>query len=358
MEWSSASKYNSFNSYKGLTYFEHYKKILGWMDGKNELPPPIEASLDPISACNNKCYYCNSQRYLRDDPPGLKRWGQDYLEDILIDLAKWGVKAWCWGGGGESTLNIRLPGMTKFGTDLGMECGIITNGVNLSDELIDELMLARWIGVSVDSFFPDVYKKVRGTDDCLKVMQNIKKMAERRTKTDICVKVLVLPETIDGMVRTCQIARDLGVQDFHVRPVDLERKDFKTRKQLALDMSKIQKAFEGCHALETDTFHVYTVGHKFTDTLQNKPNNFRCLASPLLAQICTDKRIYVCVDHRLEERFCIGDAHEGIKGWGSKEHRNLLECIDPATECSRCTFREYNLQMEAITEDTMCRNFP
>ena len=358
-EWSEHNKYNSFNSAKGLTFYEHYQKILGWFDGKNELPPPIEASLDPISACNNKCYYCNSQRYLRDAPPGLKRWGRDYLEDILIDLARWGVKAWCWGGGGESTLNIRLPGMTKFGTDLGMKCGIITNGVNLSDELIDELMLARWIGVSVDSFFPDVYKKVRGTDDCLKVMQNIRKMAERRIKTDICVKVLVLPETIDGMVRTCQIARDLGVQDFHVRPVDLERKDFKMAQQLNLDMAKIQDVFAGCHALETDTFRVFTVTHKYDENFHVKHDFKRCLASPLVAQICTNKRLAICVDHRLEPWFEIGDAIDGIHGWGSDAHRELLKSIDPAKDCARCTWSEYNRQMaEVVIEDRMCVNFP
>ena len=85
-EWSQGSRYNSFNSYKGLTYYEHYKKILKWLDGKGELPAPIEASLDPINACNNNCYYCNSQRYLREQPAHLKRWGRDYMEDLLIDL--------------------------------------------------------------------------------------------------------------------------------------------------------------------------------------------------------------------------------------------------------------------------------
>ena len=98
-----------------MTYYEHYKKIVGWLEGKNELPAPIEASLDPISACNNRCYYCNSQRYLEDEPLQLKRWGRDYMEDLLITLSVWGVKGFCWGGGGEATLNIRLPEMTKMG---------------------------------------------------------------------------------------------------------------------------------------------------------------------------------------------------------------------------------------------------
>jgi MoaA/NifB/PqqE/SkfB family radical SAM enzyme len=352
LEWSEQSKYSSFNSYKGLTYYEHYRKIIDWMNDRGSLPPPIEASLDPMNKCNNACYYCNSQRYLRDHPTKLQRWGREFLEDTLIELSMWGVKAWCWGGGGESLLNIRLPGMTKFGTDLGMECGIITNGVLMEGELADELLLARWIGVSLDSADPAVYRKVRGTDDCKRVLRNIEYVAKHRTKTDICVKVLVLPETIDSILYTCKVAKELGVQDFHVRPVDLERKDFKVQQQLNLDMGKIKNIFDECHKLETKDFHVYTIVHKYDENFHVKHDFKQCLASPLVTQICTDSKRYVCVDHRLESRF-------EVKNWGSDEHKALLLGIDPATECARCTWSEYNRQIsECVLEDRLCRNFP
>lgn len=350
MEWSVRTKYNSFNSYKGLTYYENYKKILQWLDGKGELPPPIEASLDPINACNNKCYYCNSQRYLRNEPAHLKRWGRDYMEDLLVALSAWGVKAFCWGGGGEATLNIRLAEMTRMGVLLGMECSIITNGVYMDDELMDALLLSRWIGVSIDSAVPEVYKKIRGTDDCQRVLSNIGKLARKRTKTDICVKALVLPETIDNLVYTCDVVKGLGVQDFHVRPVDLERKDF-AGDRVDFDVEKVNDVFAELHEMGTGNFHVYTVMHKYDKNLHVKHDFDRCLASPLVAQICTDKKYYVCVDHRLEPRF-------EIKGWGSDEHRELLKGIDPHTECARCTWSEYNKQVVAVENDTMCRSFP
>ncbi len=348
MEWSEQSKYNSFNSYKGLTYYEHYKKIVGWFNEENELPPPIEASLDPINACNHRCYYCNSQRYLRDHPANLQQWDREFIRFTLDRLAYIGVKGFCWGGGGEALLNKNLKGMTLYGIDLGMECSIITNGVFLNDELL----LCRWIGVSLDSADPETYRKVRGTDDCLIVLSNIKQLAKQRTKTDIAIKVLVLPETIDTILYTCKIAKDLGVQDFHVRPVDLERKDFKVMRQLNLDMAKIRDIFDMCHKLETPDFHVYTVTHKYDENFHVKHDFKRCLASPLVMQICTDKKIYVCVDHRLEPHF-------EIKEWGSDEHRQLLQRIDPSEECARCTWSEYNRQIEEVViNDQMCRNFP
>ena len=352
MEWSNAARYNSFNSYKGLTYFEHYQKIVGWLQGQNALPPPIEVSLDPVNACNHRCYYCNSQRYLRDKPAHLKRWGRDYMLDLLSDLCGLGVKAFCWGGGGEALLNPRIAEMTRVGVGLGMECSIITNGVIMNDDLVEALLLCRWIGVSLDSAAPEIYRQVRGVDDCAKVLANIQKLTARRTRTDIALKALVLPETIDSLLYTCQIAKDLGVQGFHVRPVDLERKDFVKRQQFNLEMPRIRDIFEACHKLETPDFHVYTVTHKYDGDFHVKHDFSRCLASPLVMQVCTDKKMYVCVDHRLEPRF-------EIKQWGSDEHRKLLQGVNPIKECSRCTWSEYNRQVEeCVLEDRLCRNFP
>ncbi len=350
-EWSKNSKYNSFNSYKGLTYYEHYKKVVGWLEGRNVLPPPIEASLDPINMCNQKCYYCNSQSYLREHPTGFRAWTRQTMEHMLDRMENWGVKAFCWGGGGEALLNANLHGMTAYGVNLGMEASIITNG-SLMEPFIDELILCRWVGISLDSAVPEVYRKVRGIDDCSKVLSNIKKLVFNSDNTDVAVKVLLLPETIDSIVETCKIVRDLGVDDFHVRPVDLERKDYHGPKGVSFDEANVRRTFDKCHALETPDFRVYTVTHKYDDSFKVKHDFNHCLASPLVVQICTDEKMYVCVDHRLEARF-------EIDKWGSDEHRNLLLGIEPCNECSRCTWSEYNRQVqEVVIEDRMCRNFP
>ncbi len=199
---------------------------------------------------------------------------------------------------------------------------------------------------------PEVYKRLRGTDDLEAVFRNIKYLVKHRTKTDIAIKVLIMPETIPSIYETCHTAKTLGVQDFHVRPVDLERKDNQNPQRLELDIPKIQNIFEHCHRMETPDFHVYTVQHKYDDKLHVKHDFTRCLASPLVNQICTDKKSYVCVDHRLEPRF-------EIKEWGSDQHRELLKGIDPMTECARCTWSEYNRQVaECVMEDRLCRNFP
>ncbi len=348
-EWSESNKLNPMNSLKGLVFYEHFKKILGWMDGKNELPAPVEASLDPTNACQQHCFYCSSNQYLNDK--SSKRWGIDYMQELFEHLAEWGVKGYCWGGR-EATLNIRLAEATRYAHTCGLEGAIVTNGIYLPDDLLDALMLLRWIGVSVDSTSPEIYKKVRGTDDCEKVWQNIGRLANKKQKTDVDVRALVLPETIDTLYDTCYRAREVGATCFHSRPADLQRKDLKIAQTLNLNMDRVAEIFDKCHELETKDFHVYTVVHKFDSSFKAVHRFKRCLAAPIVMQLCCNKRKYICVDHRLDARY-------EVKEWGSQQHLDLINSIVPDRDCSRCTWATYNqIISEVVINDSMEINFP
>jgi pyruvate-formate lyase-activating enzyme len=349
VEWTQQNKYNPMNSDKGLTYYEHYKDIVGWMKGDNELPAPIEASLDPTNACNNKCYYCSSNRYLTDHKS--KRWGRDYMQELFEHLATWGVKGYCWGGR-EASLNPRLAEATTYAHTCGLEGAIVTNGVYLSDDLLEAYTLLKWVGVSVDTNDPDVYKNVRGTDDCEKVWANIKRIADKKTTTTLGVRSLVLPETISSLWETSYRAREVGANFIHIRPADLERQDLKIAQTMNLNIPIIKEIFEQCHELETPDFKVFTVTHKYDENFKVKHNFKRCLASPLVAQICTDKKYYLCVDHRMDSRY-------EVKGWGSQQHLDLINSIVPNRDCSRCTWGSYNQQIEEVVIEDRCHlNFP
>ena len=364
MEWRNENKYNSFNSYKGLTYYEHYKKIVAWMEGKGDLSAPVECSLDPVMQCNHNCYYCNSQTYLHNNlakiPP--LNWGE---MNVLINfLAGWGVKGLCFGGGGESTLNSEVPTMINLAHVKGMETALVTNGSMLFDgDLRVSLMTSRWVGISLDAGDAETFKKIRGVDKFNEIIVGISRLVEmkrkEKSKVDIGIKVLLLPENCNKLYDICLLAKSLGVDDFHIRPVDLERKDFKTLQKFDFDIPLVHGQFARCHELETDTFHVYTVMHKYDENFHVKHDFNKCLASPLVIQVCTDRQCYVCVDHRMEGRFRLGSMDNINEWWGSDRHKELVKNIDPHKECSRCTWSEYNRQMEEVVQnDRMCLAFP
>ena len=368
LEWSNKNKYNSFNSYKGLVYYEHYKQVVAWMDGADYLPPPIECNLDPIAECNLNCYFCITQRYLKThrEEVSMRKLPLDYMLKLVDFLAQWGVKGLCISGGGEPTLSLPVWGLCYTAWQRGLDVALVTNATVMEEARLDYLMHCRWIALSVDAADRETYERVKGADKFDEVIGNIYLMAQRKRSigawVDLCFKFLILPENAYSIYQACKLAKNLGVQDFHARPADLERKDIKDAKLLDLDLRLIEEQFAKCHEEETDDFHVYTVTHKFDPELHVKHDFEKCLATPLVIPILTDGNAYLCVDRKMEPEFklgsCYPDPENILKWWGSDKHRELVKSVD-INKCSRCTWSQYNRQIEeAVIKDKMCLSFP
>ncbi|HTY43791.1 MAG TPA: SPASM domain-containing protein, partial [Patescibacteria group bacterium] len=152
------------------------------------------------------------------------------------------------------------------------------------------------------------------------------------------------------------------------RPVDLERKDFNQAMELNYNIEEIQRLFQKCHELEEgENFRVFTIMHKYSPDFRVIHTFKNCVSSPLMLQACSDGNVYVCADHRIEERFKLGshfpNPEEILNVWGSDKHRELLKSIRVNEECGRCTYGEYARQIEELAvgrneEDPMCCDFP
>ncbi|KKL47312.1 hypothetical protein LCGC14_2336820, partial [marine sediment metagenome] len=343
----------SFNSDKGLAYYENYKKILKWLDGDSYLPPPIEVNLDPVMGCNLNCYFCITQNYTRDAK--IKKLPFDYMQKLVYFLADWGVKGLCLSGGGEPTLHQRLPDLIHIAA-LEMDVAVVTNATNV----IPELLTCRWVALSVDAASRETYETVKGKDLFDKVCSNISNLVKQRngSKTDLCFKFLILPENQYEIFDACKLAKALGVQDFHARPVDFERSDIAGARPLPLDIEAIHRQFEQCHEIETDDFHVYTITHKFDTDFHVKCDFSSCLAASLVLPVLTDGNAYICVEHKMEEEYCLGSFDDILNWWGGDRHRQMIKDIIPQRDCSRCIYSSYHQQIEAVKTDSMCLSFP
>ena len=364
IEWKS--KYNSFNSDKGLCYYENYKQIVKWMDG-GTLPPPIEVNLDPFATCNLDCTFCIVQRYIKHhrEELGMKKLPTAYMYRLIDFLSEWGVKGLCISGGGEPTLHNGVWGLPYHALNKGIKTSLFTNGTTLDNPLAEELLWCQWVALSVDAGDRETYARIKGKDWFDKVIKNIGILAElrekRKSNVSLCFKFLILPENVDSLHKACKLAKEIGVQDFHARPADLERKDIGSKK-LQFNSLKIAEEFAKCHEEETEDFHVYTITHKFDPEFHVEHNFTKCLASPLMLPILTDGNAYICPDKKMEQPFKLGSAYpnpeEILTWWGSDEHRELIKSVN-INNCSRCTWCKYNEQIErAVLKDSMCVSFP
>ena len=374
-EWSSKNNLNSFNSMKGLLYSKWYEAIKEWKDGKRTAPlPPIEVSLDPIHACNLMCSHCNAHRYLTDEVilAEGKRMTDEHILNLVKFLGEWGVKAICFGGGGEPTLHTKLGDALELSKSLGVHNSIATNGSCFTPKLIKQAVATcRWIGVSVDSSNAKTYEIGRKANKFDATVGNIAKLVEEANRTkvqcDVSFKFLIFDYNMTEIFEACKLAKNLGVRDFHARPADFRHQGLGEwkKKSGGYDKDVIFEQFEKCRELETDEFRVFTVTHKFNDDFSPRRDFSGCYAAPICMQLCADGNVYFCPDTRHMDHFRIGthypDPKEILNMWGGKKHYDLA--FDPSSMelCgSRCTFSPYNLQCEKLfinDEDPLCWRF-
>lgn len=362
VEWTEP--FNSFNSWKGLLYAEHYKGILN-----GRFLPPIEVSIDPTYSCNVDCVWCNSRRILHRAEKHGQSMTPEHLIRLVGFLIDWGVQGFCYAGGGEPSLHPALWDAMLAVKAGGRQNAIITNGIAVDTYRKQEIAATscRWIGVSLDAATPERYAEVKKTGPKVfnKVLDNIRAIVsiakERGCQCDVAVKYLIHPSNADQIAQACEVARDLGVAHFHARPAASENIEG-LGETLDFPMDVINKQLAQCLEMQTDTFKTFGVRHKFTGSFNLQHGFSRCLSAPLGLQCGADGNCYCCVDWRGCPDFVLGthfpEPERILDFWGSPKHREFLAKVK-VEKCPRCTYGVYARQIEqAVEADAMCTNFP
>lgn len=361
-EWSSP--YNEFNSMKILYFKEQLKAIV---DGK--FLPPILIDIDPSNVCNFDCIWCNAQGIRKQDRNILPT---EHLLKLADFYKEWGVKSACVAGGGEPMIN---PGFAPFIRRLGkngVKSGIISNGSLMNEDNAKAIVEnSSWCGISMDAGSKEVFNKIKNVKDknmFNTVVSNIERLVSIKHKLksnlEVTYKYLVHPYNVKDIYKAVKLAKSLGVNTFHLRPVcwdNLYGQDNKQpisfSKQLDILENEINKASE----LEDENFKFFSVRHKFGEKLERQIKFKKCLATPLVATFGADGNVHLCFDLRGKKEWILckhyPNPREILKVWGSPFHKKLIDSINP-DKCPRCTFNSYNQAIEeAIIEDKMFLDF-
>jgi len=271
-------------------------------------------------------------------------------------LGKWGVKAICFGGGGEPTLHSALPEAIMLTRKVGMEASVATNGTLFTDELIRSLTYCKWVGISMDAGTPETYKLTRNQNLFYVTLENMSKLV-MAGGCDVAFKFLIMPSNQHEIYKACKIAREIGVRDFHARPADFRHQGMGElqKKENEFDIKSIKEQFEQCHRLETDDFRVFTIIHKFNEDFSPRKDFSQCYGAPLCIQLCADGNIYLCPDQRHQEEYRLGihypDVENIKKVWGNDKHKRLVFGNTPEKCTTRCTFGVYCRMCEQVFMD-------
>lgn len=358
-EWAQKDKFNSFNSWKGLLYADWYKAI-----AKGEFLPPIEASFDSIHTCNLACQHCNAHQIMTRD-----RMPDDHMINLLHFLGEWGVLAVCFGGGGEPLLHTKLHDAIMEAHNLGMKTSIITNGTLMRGKILNALKVCQWVGISVDAGTPETFLKLKGKDLFKDVIDNIAAAVKVSGSCEIAYKFLISSLNQGEIYDACKLAREIGVRDFHARPMDFHHQGMGEELDGRLsnvDVGLINDQMAACHELETEDFRVFTITHKFSSEFTQLKRRFsQCYCTPLLIQLCANGKVYFCVDQRHVEKYELGSHYPNPEAildfWGGEKHVKMAtEGGVPAVCKTRCTFGAFAEQCERLfvnDDDPMCWKF-
>jgi MoaA/NifB/PqqE/SkfB family radical SAM enzyme len=365
LEWKKHYEFNSFNSWKGLLYSEWYKAIVA-----GKFLPPIEASVDLAHACNLNCKHCNASRYLRGSyHVKNKIMDKTHALNLISFLADWGVKGFCFGGGGESTLNPALQDCVLKAKSKNKSVALITNAVSMDKNLIDTLAVcSRFVGCSIDAATPESYFKGKGADCFSNAISNmtqlVKKVKDYRSNCDISYKFLIFSYNQHEIYDACKLAKEIGVKDFHARPADFSHQGMKDKSNVEYDINLVNEQLEKCRELESEDFRVFTITHKFDNQYKPRRDFCNCYAMPVLIQCCADGNVYACLDQRMNKSYLLGSHYPNpqniLNFWGGEKHKELVFGNTPKKCSTRCTIAPYNRQCEflfANNNDPMCWEF-
>lgn len=172
----------------------------------NEPQPPFKLVLTPTDRCNLNCFYCpnfvarKNQRFNMGDEITDDEW-----LNVIDEGVKFGVRQWCFLGGGEPLLRreLILPALEKMNKGskvIDME--IITNAALFTEEIIRGLIKTceenvrygeEHAAIQVTTSIPGMgktYQEITGVDLFEKATNNIKLICELKKKTKLKYPVI------------------------------------------------------------------------------------------------------------------------------------------------------------------------
>jgi len=154
---------NKLNKYTstGVKFMRHKEAIE--LCRESGMATPISLQVAPTSKCNLKCSFCsNVNRTTHESLDPEKLCG------FIRELSYRGLKTVEWTGGGDPTMYEHIRDLILFTKGLGLEQGLITNGILLgkvlSQNALDSLS---WVRISMNclDYIPTGFKipKIKGT---------------------------------------------------------------------------------------------------------------------------------------------------------------------------------------------------
>lgn len=336
-------------NYEGQLFNQHGDFLRDIMSGK--VVPPLHFEFLPTERCNHHCVWCVGGD--REDMANKNELPEEDMIKVIEELSDYGVEGIVRFSGmsGEPLVNKGTLPAIRRGVDLGLNLGLITNGILLNERAHDFLSGSTYVSVSLDAGSMETMNKLKGHNDNTfeRIVANIAGLADfkRRNKEKfrLTVGYLLHPGNYKEIVKATSIVKDTGADIIQFKvPFGNGIKPF--------TKDKVKKVYELIQAAKQYDDAGFKVVPMQTVTEQEKelvgqlpePCFSKCYAQFINSVVGADGNVYSCVHYYYNQRVSdvsgepIGNIHnQSFKEiWESDKRKRLIEGIDPSKHCNRC----------------------
>ena len=246
---------------------------------------------------------------------------------------------------GEPLLNPATAPAITSSIQHGFEVGLVTNGTLLTEDLIETLMEATYIHISLDAASADTYMKMKGAERVTfeTVICNIEKLVAlkklKKSKLQITLGFVLLPQNYYELPNFIRMAKKLGANFVRVRAPEGDATDTITNPQ----WQTIYADLRTLNQLEDDTFKIVFTDETKSGTI--KPDFYSCPAHAFLPVIGPEGSVYPCchVCHMINLHLGNAVQKNIATIWQGENKKMVLGRLNPAKMCPTCPPRAFRI---------------
>lgn len=329
------------NEFSSLKAAWHIDRIAELREGRPIAPTHVQMILSDL--CNQDCHFCayrmegGFSTALFADAQGNKnpnrRMPAEKALEILDDCAAAGVGAIEFTGGGEPTVHPLWKEIIGHAQALGMQTGLVTNGVKLEPSPVLERLT--WLRISLDAGTADTYQRIRRSSAWPKVMENLR-LAGSLQGPYVGVGFVVTRENYRELFDCAQIVKQAGIPYIRVSAMfSMSGADYYDG---IVDDINTQR--EAAKALQDSTFKVVDFfDDRVHDLRSAAPDYEFCGYQQFVAYIGGDQKVYTCCTNAYTPHGQIGDLSTmRFSEWVRQASRLKFD----ARGCHHCQFNDKN----------------
>lgn len=322
----------------------HVDKIKELQEGENITPTHLQLIISDL--CNQNCHFCayrmdggfSTELFWEGENRNPARFiPLEKAREILLDYRALGGKAVEFTGGGEPTAHKDHLEIIGYAQSLGLETGLVTNGVRLKDH--DVFRNLDWLRISLDAGTEETYERVRESKAWKRVIDNLG-VVSQFNKPLVGVGFVVTRENYHEIAEAALIVKESGISYMRVS---------------ALFSEEGSKYYDGLDVHVPDYEWVVNLfPDRVNDLDQEAPDYSFCGYQQFVNYIGADLKIYTCCTNAYTLHGQIGDlSNRTYADWLMNEDRTRWD----SRSCHHCQFNDKNRLIDYLVSNPPHVNF-